>query len=259
MPLPISRSQMDRLGKRLATLPISDDDYALLERVLGSYDEALTIAMETVADAIEERPTSRLKNTQTIIEKLRRERTMGLKAMQDIAGIRVVIEGDLRRQDEIGRHLRRAFEPHGVVRETDRRRRPSHGYRALHVIVTARDLPVEIQVRTRLQDTWAQILERLGDAWGREIRYGGLPDRPNEIVTQDIDRRQLLSLMMTLSEMIARVEEAQIDVADLLSAAVDSDNPADVVDRAGEFKRSLSDAEGRVRTLLEQMSGITWR
>jgi hypothetical protein len=34
---------------------------------------------------------------------------------------------------------------------------------------------VEIQVRTTLQDLWAQAVERLADEVGREIRYGGVP------------------------------------------------------------------------------------
>src|SRR2546426_4554058 len=34
---------------------------------------------------------------------------------------------------------------------------------------------VEIQVRTERQNRWAQIVERLADKWGRQIRYGGDP------------------------------------------------------------------------------------
>jgi hypothetical protein len=42
VPLPISRSALDRLGQRLAVAQeISDEDYLLLERVLNSYDEAM--------------------------------------------------------------------------------------------------------------------------------------------------------------------------------------------------------------------------
>jgi len=55
----------------------------------------------------------------------------------------------------------------------DRRKNPSYGYRAVHVIATARNRPVEIQVRTELQHLWAQLSEKLSDAHGLAIKYGG--------------------------------------------------------------------------------------
>ena len=57
----------------------------------------------------------------------------------------------------------------------DRREIPSHGYRAVHVVPKIQGHSVEIQVRTIYQDTWAQMMERFGDIWGREVRYGGQP------------------------------------------------------------------------------------
>jgi ppGpp synthetase/RelA/SpoT-type nucleotidyltranferase len=37
---------------------------------------------------------------------------------------------------------------------------------------------VEIQLRTGLQDLWAQVFERFSDIAGRGIRYGDVPDNP---------------------------------------------------------------------------------
>lgn len=37
---------------------------------------------------------------------------------------------------------------------------------------------VEIQVRTRIQHWWAQLLEKIADAWGRQVRYGQEPTEP---------------------------------------------------------------------------------
>ena len=36
------------------------------------------------------------------------------------------------------------------------------------------DRPAEIQIRTSRQHKWAELFEKAGDKWGREIRYGGL-------------------------------------------------------------------------------------
>ena len=80
-------------------------------------------------------------------------------------------------------------------RVIDRREDPRFGYRALHLVVFVDDLPVEIQIRTELQDTWAQIVERLADRWGRGIRYGEDPEHPDSIVRSGkvvVTRRQHL-------------------------------------------------------------------
>ena len=55
----------------------------------------------------------------------------------------------------------------------DRRKRPSYGYRAVHIIATARNRLVEIQVRTELQHLWAQLSEKMADAGDPAIKYGG--------------------------------------------------------------------------------------
>lgn len=57
----------------------------------------------------------------------------------------------------------------------DRRSKPSHGYRAVHLVPLVLGLAVEVQVRTRLQDLWAQAFERVADKAGRGIRYGVVP------------------------------------------------------------------------------------
>jgi len=51
-----------------------------------------------------------------------------------------------------------------------------HGYRAVHVVVYIGGLPVEIQVRTKAQDQWANAFEKFADVVGRGIRYGESPD-----------------------------------------------------------------------------------
>lgn len=95
-------------------------------------------------------------------------------------------------------------------REVDRRRDPRFGYRAVHLIVRIDGIPVEIQVRTALQDTWAQIVERLADQWGRGIRYGQEPELPDSLVRSDdfvVSRREAMNTLMSLSDAIAETEQ----------------------------------------------------
>jgi hypothetical protein len=83
-------------------------------------------------------------------------------------------------------------------REIDRRKDPRFGYRGMHLVVHVDGLPVEIQIRTELQDSWAQIFERLGDRWGRGIRYGQDPENIVRSGKSVYTRRELLALLMTL-------------------------------------------------------------
>jgi ppGpp synthetase/RelA/SpoT-type nucleotidyltranferase len=103
VPLPISRTALDKLGDRLvASDDISDEDYALLADVLSAYQAALLEVQERLV-ALGYAPTTRTKTTGVLVEKLRRERGMKLKGVQDIAGARIVSDCDLDEQDELVR------------------------------------------------------------------------------------------------------------------------------------------------------------
>jgi ppGpp synthetase/RelA/SpoT-type nucleotidyltranferase len=46
----------------------------------------------------------------------------------------------------------------------------------VHVIAVVDGYRIEIQIRTHLQDRWAQSMEKLADVvLGRQIKYGGIP------------------------------------------------------------------------------------
>jgi len=53
----------------------------------------------------------------------------------------------------------------------DRREKPSHGYRSVHLIVKGTRW-VEIQVRTALQHLWAELSEKLSDVIDPALKYG---------------------------------------------------------------------------------------
>jgi ppGpp synthetase/RelA/SpoT-type nucleotidyltranferase len=56
------------------------------------------------------------------------------------------------------------------VTVVDRRAKPSHGYRAVHVVVRESGLPVEVQVRTELQHSWTELSESLADTFGSDLK-----------------------------------------------------------------------------------------
>lgn len=208
---------MDALGKRLRAGNVSDEDWELLEHVLDAHQRALDAVVEHVVQ-LGYAPTSRVKSTGTLIEKLKRGTSF--KSVQDTAGARIVVDGDLAAQDTLVQDLVDDFDVDVTRHVKDRRRQPNHGYRAVHVIVINDGLPVEVQVRTSLQDLWAQMMERLADSWGRGIRYGEpLSSADVELIPGSVGqgialtRGDLLDAIFQFGIVISRAEEREWDSA----------------------------------------------
>lgn len=102
-----------------------------------------------------------------MIEKLQRE-TIRLSQIQDIAGCRLTVRNVVE-QDGVVAVLKKLFPDHVVI---DRRRSPSHGYRAVHVIAKIEGKPIEIQIRSTLQHLWAEVSEKLADLVDPGLKYG---------------------------------------------------------------------------------------
>ncbi|MGI5119431.1 hypothetical protein ACQEU5_07810 [Marinactinospora thermotolerans] len=226
----MSKSQVVRLGERLiSSASPSEDDLTDLSRLLLAYDEALESALGTVR-GLGFTPSSRVKNTGTVLEKLRRHGGSWLKSMQDLAGMRIVLDGGRREQDRVTETLMGVFQEESrAPRLVDRRKDPSSGYRAVHVIVYPGGLPVEIQVRTRWQHEWADMFEKLSDLVGRGIRYGEPPEHrrhrladhaesltPEQETGLDLRydtayrrRASMVDLAIAVSDVISTLEQAE--------------------------------------------------
>jgi putative GTP pyrophosphokinase len=104
----------------------------------------------------------RLKRLPTMIDKLRREPGMNLARMHDIGGCRAVVatEDELR---AIAAHLQRRWARPGarVVRQYDYVERPKQdtGYRAIHLVIERDGRLIEVQLRTKAQHAWAELIE----------------------------------------------------------------------------------------------------
>jgi ppGpp synthetase/RelA/SpoT-type nucleotidyltranferase len=149
--------------------------------------------------------------------------------MQDIAGCRIIVS-DVVAQDEVMGRVAQAFEEASVV---DRRKSPSHGYRAVHAIVRQGAIPVEIQIRTELQHKWAQLSEKLSDVIDPSIKYGGGSDL-------------LRSQLARLSENVGKVE--------LLENRLRNADPR------SEHVLALAEVKTEFKKLLQQMieHGVLW-
>jgi putative GTP pyrophosphokinase len=229
----ISNTQIDRLGDRLRSNEVSDADLQLLDDYRLSFAPAYEAVVDVLRSTLKLEPTGRpAKSTVSIVDKLRRE-SLRLRQMQDIAGCRVVVD-DVVRQDSAVGWLTKAFGETSVV---DRRKTPTYGYRAVHVIVRQGGTPVEIQVRTELQHGWAQLSEKLSDVVAPGIKYGGGPE-------------SLRSKLLKLSEAVGKMEVVETRI---LSAESRSKSIAETDAEFAEIKKEFKDL---LETLIEQ--GHLW-
>lgn len=157
----MSKSKLDRLGERMAAAEqMAAEDLDLFRQVAGVCQEAAGYVRSQLAE-LGYAATPRVKTTGTLVDKLRRQRTR-LSQVQDLAGARFVV-ADRQAQDAAVNAVCAKFEALGnTCKADDLRHDPSFGYRAVHVIVHLGQVRVEVQVRTELQDMWAQIVEDLG-------------------------------------------------------------------------------------------------
>jgi ppGpp synthetase/RelA/SpoT-type nucleotidyltranferase len=174
----LSKTQIDRLGERLRAQAFGEAELRLLDeyrRTFGpAYDRVVANVQRIIGVPVSGRPA---KSTSSIIEKLNRE-SLRLSQMQDIAGCRAIV-ADLLQQDRAVNALEREFDSVAVQ---DRRKKPSHGYRAVHLIVREDGKPIEVQIRTSLQHVWAEMSEKLADTIDPSIKYGGGPTTVRHIL-----------------------------------------------------------------------------
>lgn len=125
----------------------------------------------------------RLKRTPSIIEKLKRFETMSLDRMQDIGGLRVIVDNisDVYRLHKLIETSKR-FKHQLELPPRDYIKNPKpDGYRSLHQVIRYRSdtheelngLRLEVQIRTRLQHSWATAVETLGMIQKSSIKTGG--------------------------------------------------------------------------------------
>ncbi|MGH7686382.1 MAG: RelA/SpoT domain-containing protein [Candidatus Dormibacteria bacterium] len=185
-----TRSQVNRAGETLRSWIRGEiDDEPAIERALrialayrALHAYPLTKATMGVRSVIgTERcrleVSQRLKRMTTILDKLRREPTIRLAQMQDIAGCRAVL-ADIAELRRVERRLKKNRPP---LRYSDYISSPrGSGYRSVHVVVGYPDeegeqRAVEVQLRTQTMHEWAITVERLSGQLRDDLKSGRGP------------------------------------------------------------------------------------
>jgi putative GTP pyrophosphokinase len=255
--MPVSKTQIDRLGDRLKEGSHTESDLRLLDDYRRSFGEAYEAVVRTIRQG-GEFPTGRLaKSTLSIVEKLRRE-SIRLSQMQDVAGCRVVVASVVQ-QDRFVESLKTVFPGASVI---DRRDNPSYGYRAVHVIAEVSGKPIEIQVRTSLQHLWAELSEKSSDVLDPTIKYGGGPDEwrsvlakcSEAVVSYEKIEKTYFEVMASIELTAADEMEIRTAVAKLLEHHVPERELKEIrgkleeITRRGEYlKRGGDEVKGELR------------
>lgn len=184
---PFTNGDMKRIGIALKEGREPDPDK--FAQVMDWYDQLISeiaaIAFEALQDYNDESPNlplnlrleevplpaMRIKSDDTIAEKLVRLGTK-LDRIQDFVGCRFDLQCTPSAQRAIAQRLKAQFEELGVdVQIKDYLENSQYGYRAVHLHLTSPAGRSELQIRTLLQASWANLNEVIGDLYGRQHRY----------------------------------------------------------------------------------------
>jgi hypothetical protein len=112
----------------------------------------------------------RLKRTPSIVNKLARIKGMNLARMQDIGGLRAVV-GTMKQLSILSEEYSKKNLSHEIVSQYDYVQHPKNsGYRSIHIVYRYKartispydGLLLELQLRTRVQHSWATAVETAG-------------------------------------------------------------------------------------------------
>lgn len=272
LPARYSANAVKRLGAKLAREEVLSPDAQVLYEEFIADAQARVVAVQ--AQLERDRPlfaktvprsealeiAGRTKTRRTLSDKLRRTPGEKLPSIHDVAGVRLVADVTLLEQDLLSDVIIQSFAEHPQAsrqpRVIDRRSEPQHGYRALHMVVYLEGRPIEIQLRTAWQHSWAQLMELIGDRWGREPRYGLKVIHSDPV--EAARRQKVVDVLQTISPLLQSFEEGTT-LMGLKHVA-----PSDVVAR--RLGMSLTDlqplaagviqADPEVEKVTEQVRGL---
>ncbi|MFE4949958.1 hypothetical protein ACFQ9V_07595 [Leifsonia sp. NPDC056665] len=247
-PWPMNR--LRRLGEHIRDETTQPADALEYSAVMSWYNDLAThiqsrlqaIPWAQVLGHEEVEIISRPKTIDTLRQKLQRDHRIPLPNIQDIAGIRVEAEMNLRQQNEAVAAI--CDELNDCATEVhDMRENPHSGYRAVHIWVRAYGGRAEIQVRTHIQGAWANMYEAAGDLFGREIRYGSLPEQ--EEIANLVTALQDFSLIRATALESARDSLDQLDESERQRTGPHktSKDRSAIVRRKRKLRRSYENAE----------------
>jgi len=189
-----SRNQVNRAGQTLCTETPNTYEYKRATVVLSNWRSCHAYPVNTFQATLRSKlekidpkaiVAQRLKRTPSIVSKLKRFKGMQLARMQDIGGLRAVVN-NLQMVRQVEKSYKNSRFKHNLVTERDYIKNPKDtGYRSVHMIyrysnkiAPAYDgLLLELQIRTRLQHAWATAVETMGTFLNHALKSSEGPEQ----------------------------------------------------------------------------------
>lgn len=190
-----NKSEINRCGKRLAEVhnlrvtgpmaewkaAIAEPEYERAMGIVDAFREAhqqplgsASVSLRSfVATSLKQSPvvSQRLKRLPRIVRKLAHMGSSNLARLEDIGGTRAVVQ-TLEDQRKLCEHIERRWAT-SIVRHRDYVVDPKpSGYRAHHYVIQRNGCRIEVQVRTRVQQTWANAVEHAASRHGLSLKDG---------------------------------------------------------------------------------------
>lgn len=171
MPFSYSKSKVDNAGKLLSQETFQLEEWENSMQILSSWRahhasplDHVTKHVASKAKIVDNKAiiAKRLKRTSSIIKKLKILKNSRLSAMQDIGGCRAILS-DKNQVEKLTTSL--LSDNRYTVRDDYIKSPKSNGYRSIHVInksdhpYGSPSVPIEIQIRTAIQHSWATAVE----------------------------------------------------------------------------------------------------
>ncbi len=198
----ISKSQINKLGKQLRknireNKVIDKDDLEKLQSYRTSFKDDIAPVFENVAKiAKRTRKDSlislRIKRIESILSKIKREPTMSLGNMGDIAGCRVIVHS----KAALSLIRNQISEIYDVTKVKDYVKEPKpDGYKGYHIYIKSpvnEHKQVEIQLRHVRTHKWASLVEIIDIIYDLKLKEGQKhPDLQDFLYLLSLDKNDL--------------------------------------------------------------------
>lgn len=190
-----SKSEVNKAGKILIDEHHGMKDFIWAFDVMNnwraSHDYPINTFQANLRNKIKEKGiksaivVQRLKRVPSIIFKLSRYPSMNLSRMQDLGGLRAIVN-TVKQVNVLNQAFKDSRFHHKLIREYDYIREPkTSGYRGIHLIYKYANtrapeyngLQIEIQLRTKLQHAWATAVETMGTFLDHSLKSSEGPEQ----------------------------------------------------------------------------------
>jgi len=185
--LKYSRKAIGRAGDMLSTKALLSEEYNDGLEKLSNWRASHVYPLQIIQQLLKKRAkkidrlslvAQRLKRTPSIINKLKLYPSMKLHRLQDVGGCRAILTS-IDRVYKLRDNIIQNFSTHSLVKENDYiSEMKDSGYRGIHLIyrfhsksnIEFNNHLIEIQLRTKLQHSWATSVEILGTYYKEALK-----------------------------------------------------------------------------------------